>query len=54
MKITCCYNRKFDIKKLQNCDKASIAHVKHTYIVAAKENCCVSALRKTRRNVEKH
>ena len=44
----------FHKKKQQNCDKASVVHVKHTYIVTAKENCCVSALRKTRRNVEKH
>ena len=35
-------------------DKASTVHVKHTYIVTAKENCCVSGLHKTRRNVEKH
>ena len=28
--------------KKQNCDKASTVHVKHTYIVTAKENCCVS------------
>ena len=38
----------------QNCDKASTVHVKHTYIVTAKENCCVSWLRKTRRNLAKH
>ena len=50
--MTCCYNRKVDIKKQQNYEKAST--VKHTYIVTAKENCCVSGLRKTRRNVEKH
>ena len=42
--------------KQQNCDKASTVqcHVKHTYIVTAKENCCVIGLRKTRRNEEKH
>ena len=39
--------------KQQNCDKASTVHVKHTYIVTAKENCCASGLRKARRNVEK-
>ena len=38
----------------QNCDKASTVHVKHTYIVTAKENCCVSGLRKMLRNLEKH
>ena len=48
--ITCCYKRKVDIKKQQNYEKAST----HTYIVTAKENCCVSGMRKTRRNVEKH
>ena len=40
--------------KQQNCDKASTVHVKHTYIVTAKENCCVSGLRKMLRNLEKH
>ena len=34
--------------------KGSTVYVKHTYIVTAKENCCVSWLRKTRRNLEKH
>ena len=51
-KITCCYNRKFDITKQQNCDKGST--VKHNYFVTAKENCCVGGLHQTRRNVEKH
>ena len=40
--------------KQQNCDKASTVHVKHTYIDTAKENWCVSGLRKMLRNLEKH
>ena len=32
----CCSNRKFDVKKQENCHKART--VKHTYIVTATEN----------------
>ena len=34
--------------------KRTLYNVKHTYIVTAKKDCCVSGLRKTPRNVEKH
>ena len=45
-----CGNRKFDVKKQENCHKART--VKHTYIVTAKENWCGSELRKTWRKIE--